>query len=170
MIQESRTAQGSVPTECLQWQVYFATRCPVDLTRIVLCFWLYISRFLLICQWGSPNLTYTFKWFFFLENISEHHLRTVLGTGCSECSLAKIQQTLLNDFLLDFWANVSEVFKQDCLMIAWFKETSFGFEKLREDCMSIFRKVYYPSNKPSIFKKWLILWRKSWAAFLSFCG
>ena len=39
-------------------------------------------------------------------------------------------KTVFNDFFLDFWANVSEVFKKDFLMITWFKETSFGFEKL----------------------------------------
>ena len=73
-------------------------------------FWFYISRFLLICHWESLNLTYTTKWFFFLENISEHHLRAVLGTGCSGCSLAKLQKTVFNDFFLDFWANVSKGF------------------------------------------------------------
>jgi len=88
-----------------------------------------------------------------LENISEHHRRIVLGTGCSRCSLAKQQQAFFNDFLFDFWANVSEVFKQDFLMITWSKETSFGFEKLGEDGKSIFRKLYSLSNEPSIFRK-----------------
>jgi len=58
-----------------------------------------------------------------------------------------------NDFLFDFWANVFEIFKQDFLLITWSKETSFGFEKLREDCKSIFRKLYSSSNKPTIFSK-----------------
>jgi len=93
------------------------------------------------------------KWFFFLENISKHHLRTVPETGCS---LAKQKQTFFNDFLLDFWASVSEVFKQDFLLITWSKETIFGFEKLGEDGKSIFRKLYSPSNKTPIFRKWLI--------------
>jgi len=105
---------------------------------------------------------------FLFGKILEHHLRTVLGTGCSRCSLAKLQQTFFNDFLFDFWANVSEIFKLEFLQITWFKETSFGFEKLGENCKSIFRKLYSSSNKPTIFSKWLILWRKSWAAFLSF--
>jgi len=83
-----------------------------------------------------------------LENISKHHLKTVLGTRCSGCSLAKLQQTFLNDFLLDFWANAYEIFKQDFLLITWSKETIFGFEKLGEDWKSIFRKLYSPSNKP----------------------
>jgi len=65
-------------------------------------------------------------------------------------------------------ANVSKVFKQDFLMITWSKETSFGFEKIGEDWKSIFSKLYSPSNKPSIFSKRLILWRKSWATFLNF--
>jgi len=102
-----------------------------------------------------------------LENISEHHLRTVLRTKCSRCFQAKTAKT---DFFLDFWANVSEFFKQDFLLIIWSKEAIFGFEKLGEDDKSIFRKLYSPSNKPSIFRKWLVLWRKSWATFLSFCG
>ena len=150
----------------------FATRCSVDLTRIVVYFWFYISRFLLICQWGSLNLTYTFKWFFFLKNISEHHLRTVLGIGCFGCTLTKLQKrfSMSMIFSLIFFANVSEVFKQDFLMITWSKETSFDFEKLGEDCKSIFSKLYSPSKKPSIFRKWLILWKKSWAAFMRFCG
>jgi len=67
---------------------------------------------------------------FLFGKISEHHLRTVLGTGCSGCFLAKLQQMFFNDFLFDFWANIYEVFKQDFLMITWSKETSFGFEKL----------------------------------------
>ena len=54
-------------------------------------------------------------------------------------------------FFLDFQANVSEVFKQDFPLIVWSKETIFGFEKLKEDCNTIFRKLYSPSNKPSIF-------------------
>ena len=86
----------------------FASSCPVDSTRVLSCFWFYISRFLLICHWESLNLIYTLRWFFFLESISEHHLRTVSGTGCS---LTTLQQTFFNDFLLDFWANVFEVFK-----------------------------------------------------------
>jgi len=105
-----------------------------------------------------------------LENISEHHLRTVLGTGCSGCSLAKLHKTFFKGFFHDFWTNVSEVFMQDFLLITWPKEIIFGFEKLWKDGKSIFRKLYSPSNKPSIFRKWLILWRKSWAAFLIFCG
>jgi len=88
-----------------------------------------------------------------LENISEHHLRTAMGTGCSGCSLATLQKMIFNDFLLDFWANVSEAFKQDFLMSTSSKGTSFGFEKLGEDCKSIFKKLYSPSNKPSIFRK-----------------
>jgi len=90
---------------------------------------------------------------FLFGKISEHHLRTVLGTGCSGCSLAKLRQMFFNDFLFDFWANVSMVFKQDFLMITWSKETSFGFEKLGEDGKSIFRKLYSLSNKSSIFRK-----------------
>jgi len=109
------------------------------------------------------------KWFLF-ENISEHHLRTVLGTGCSRCYLAKLQKTFFNDFFLNFWANIFEFFKQDFLLITWSKETIFDFEKLGKDGKSIFRKFYSPSNKLLFFKKWLILWRKSWAVFLSFCG
>jgi len=131
----------------------FATRSLVDSTRVFVCYRFYFLRFLLICHWESLNLTYTLKWFFFLENISKHHLRTVPETGCS---LAKQKQTFFNDFLLDFWASVSEVFKQDFLLITWSKETIFGFEKLGEDGKSIFRKLYSPSNKPPIFRKWLI--------------
>ena len=48
--------------------------------------------------------------------------------------------------------------------------TGFGIEKLGEVCKSIFRKFYSPSNKPSIFSKWLILWRKSSATFMSFAA
>ena len=66
-------------------------------------------------------------------------------------------ETFFVNFFLDFWANVSEFFKQDFLLITWSKETIFGFEKFGEDCKSIFRKLYSPSNKPSIFRKWLIL-------------
>ena len=76
----------------------FATRYPVDLTRILVCCRFYFLRFLLICHWESLNLTYTLKWFFFLDNISEYHIRTVLGTGCSRCSLSNLQQTFFNDF------------------------------------------------------------------------
>ena len=77
-------------------------------------------------------------------------------------------KTFFTDFFLDFWANVSELFKQDFLLIIWSKKTIFGFETLGDDGKSIFNKLYSPCNKPSIFRKWLILWRKSWAAFLSF--
>jgi len=106
----------------------------------------------------------------FLENISVHHLRTVLGTRCSGRFQAKTAKTFFTDIFLNFWGNVSEFFKQYFLLIIWSKETIFGFEKLGEDCKSIFRNLYSPSNKPSICRKWLILWRKSWATFLSFCG
>jgi len=58
-----------------------------------------------------------------------------------------------NDFLFDFWTNVSEIFKQDFVMITWYKEIIVGFEKPGEDCKSIFRKLYSPSNQPSIFSK-----------------
>jgi len=67
-----------------------------------------------------------------------------LGTRCSGCSLTKLKKR----FFLDFWANISEFFKQDFLLITWSKETIFGFEKLGEDWESIFRKLYSPSNKP----------------------
>ena len=73
----------------------------------------------------------------FLENISEHHLRTVLGTKCSGCFQAKLQKR----FFTDFWANVAEFFKQDFLLIIWSKETIFGFEKPGENCKFIFRKL-----------------------------
>jgi len=53
-----------------------------------------------------------------------------------------------NDFLFDFLTNVSEVFKQDFLMVTRSKETSFGFDKLGEDGKSIFRKLYSLSNNP----------------------
>jgi len=46
-----------------------------------------------------------------------------------------------NDFFLDFWANISEFFEHDFLLIAWSKETIFGFEKLGEDDKSIFSKL-----------------------------
>jgi len=105
-----------------------------------------------------------------LENISKHHLRTVLGTRCSGCFQAKTTKTFFIDFFLDFWANISEFFKQDFLLIIWSKESIFSFEKLGEDCKSIFSKLYSPSNKPFIFRKWLILWRKSWADLLSLYG
>jgi len=82
--------------------------------------------------------------------------------------LSQICKNIFHRFFPFFWANISEFFKQDFLLIIWSKETIFGFEKLGEDCKSI--KLYSPSNKPSIFRKWLILWRKSWAAFMSFCG
>jgi len=62
-------------------------------------------------------------------------------------------QTFFTHFFLDFLANVSEFFKQDFLLIIWSKESIFGFEKLGEDCKSIFSKLYSPSNKPSIFRK-----------------
>ena len=104
---------------------------------------------------------------FLFGKISEHHPNSS-GNRVFRCSLAKLQQTFFNDFLFDFWANIFETFKQDFLLITWSKETSFGFEKLGEDCKSIFRKLYSSSNKPTIFSKWLILWRKSWTAFLSF--
>ena len=42
---------------------------------------------------------------------------------------------------------------QDFLLIIWSKETIFCFEKLGENGKSIFRKLYSPSNKSSIFKK-----------------
>jgi len=60
--------------------------------------------------------------------------------------------TFFIDFFLDFWANVSEFFKLDFLLITWSKEIIFGFEKLGEDCKSIFRKLYSTSNKPSILE------------------
>ena len=80
----------------------FASSCPVDSTRVLVCYRFYFLRFLLICHWESLNLTYTLKWFFFLENISELHLRTVLGTGCSGCSLAKLQKRFSTIFFHDF--------------------------------------------------------------------
>ena len=59
------------------------------------------------------------------------------------------KQTFLNDFLLDFWANISEVFKaRFFLMITWSKETSFGFEKLGEDCKSIFSNFTLQVTNP----------------------
>jgi len=39
-------------------------------------------------SWSSTH----FKWFFFLENISEHNFRAVLWKRCSGCSLAKLQK------------------------------------------------------------------------------
>jgi len=47
-------------------------------------------------------------------------------------------KTVFDDFFLDFWVNVFEVFKQDLLMIIWSKETSFGFEKNLGRIASIF--------------------------------
>jgi len=52
-----------------------------------------------------------------LENIAEHHLRTVLGTRCSGCFQAKTAKMFFTDFFPHFWANVSEFFKQDFLLI-----------------------------------------------------
>jgi len=67
---------------------YFATRCPVDLTRIVVCFCFYFFRFLLICQRVSLNLTYILKWFFFLEKFqntnSEQGVLGVLYPNCTK--------------------------------------------------------------------------------------
>jgi len=103
-----------------------------------------------------------------LENISKHHLRTVLGTRCSRCFQAKLQKRFFTYFFLDFWANIFEFFKQDFLLIIWSKEVIFGFEKLGEDGKPIFNKLYSPSNNTFIFRKWLNLWRKSWADLLSF--
>jgi len=88
-----------------------------------------------------------------LENISERHIRTVLRTRCSGCFQAKTAKIFFTYFSFDFWANVSEFFKQEFLLVLWSKETTFAFEKLGEDCKSIFSKLYSPSNKPSIFRK-----------------
>ena len=99
---------------------------------------------------------------FLFENISEHYLRTVLGTRCSGCFQAKTAKMFFTDFFLDFWANVSEFLAQDFLLIMCSKETIFGFKKLEEDCKSIFSKLYSPINKPLIFRKW--------ADVLRFCG
>jgi len=60
-----------------------------------------------------------------LKFFLEHHLKTVLGTRCSECFQAKLQKWFFKDFFHDFWANVSEFFKQDFLLITWSKETNF---------------------------------------------
>jgi len=45
----------------------FSTRCPVDSTRVLVCYRFYILRFLLICQSESLDLTFTLKWFFLFE-------------------------------------------------------------------------------------------------------
>jgi len=105
-----------------------------------------------------------------LKSISEHHLRTVLGTRWSGCFQAKTAKTFFTDFFLDFSVNVFEFFAQDFLLLIWSKETIFGFDKIGKDYKFIIIKLYSPSNKSSIFRKWLILWRKSWAAFMSFYG
>ena len=64
---------------------------------------------------------------------------------------SKIVKYVFHRIFLDFWTNVSESFEQDFLLIIWSKETIFNFEKLGEDCKSIFSKLYSLSNKPSIF-------------------
>jgi len=146
-----------------------STRCPVDSTRVLVWYRFYFLRFLLICHWESLNLTYTLKWFLF-GKYSKAPSQNNSGNKVFRVFLSQNCKNVFHRFLLDFWANVSTFFKQDFLLIIWSKETIFGFEKLREDCKSIFSKLYSPSNKPSIFKKWLILWRKSWADVLRFCG
>jgi len=57
-------------------------------------------------------------------------------------------KTVFQRFSLDFWANVSELFKQDFQLITWSKETIFGFKKLGEDCKSIFRNFILQVTNP----------------------
>ena len=92
---------------------YFATRCSIDLTKIVVCFWFYISRFLLICRWGSLNLTYTFKWFFFLEKFQntiseqfwEQGVPGVLQLNCSK-RFSTIFSLILGPMFLRFLSKI----------------------------------------------------------------
>jgi len=59
------------------------------------CFWvLYIFRFLLICQWGSLDLTHILMVFLFGK-----YFRTPYQNS-SENRLAKLQKTFFNDFSL----------------------------------------------------------------------
>ena len=100
--------------------------------------------------------------FFSLKEFSEQCLKTVLRTGCSRCFQAKTAKLIFHDFFLDFWANVSEIFFLiDFLLTAKSKKAISGYEKLGENYKSIFRVLYSPSNKISIFRKWLNLSRKS---------
>ena len=53
---------------CLEQQAVFSTRCPVDSTRVLVCYRFYILRFLLICHLDDLDLTFTLKRFFSLKN------------------------------------------------------------------------------------------------------
>jgi len=68
------------------------------------------------------------KWFLFEKRTPSQNSS---GIRCSGCFQAKTAKMLFTDFFLDFWANVSEFFKKDFLLISWSKKTIFGFEKLR---------------------------------------
>ena len=121
------------------------------------------------CHWQSLNLTNTLKWFLF-----EKYFRT-LSQNNSENRLFRVfsSQNCKNVFHRFFPWFLSQrlwVFVQDFLLIVWSKETIFDLEKLGEDCKSIFSKLYSLGNKPFIFRKSLLLWRKSWVNLLNFCG
>ena len=45
----------------------FSTRCPVDLTRVLVWYRFYFLRFLLICQLEGLHSSFILKWFFFLK-------------------------------------------------------------------------------------------------------
>ena len=63
---------------------YLSTRCPVDSTRVLVWYRFYFLRFLLICKLEGLDLSFTWKWFFFLkyfrtlsQNRSENRVQTV---------------------------------------------------------------------------------------------
>jgi len=146
-----------------------STTCPVDSTRVLVWYMFYFHKFLLICHWESLNLTYTLKWFLF-EKCFRTLSQNSSGNKVFRVFLSQNCKNVFHRFFPWFLGQHLWVFRQDFLLSIWSKEIIFGFEKLEEDCKSIFRKFYSPSNKPSIFSKWLILWRKLWADVLRFCG
>ena len=118
------------------------TRCPIDSTRVLVWYRFYFLRFLLICHWESLNLTYTLKWFFFgkyfralSQNSSGNKVFSVFSS--------QTVKMFFTDFFLDFWANVFEVFIKIFYWLFGPRRLFFGFEKLGEDCKSIFRKTLF---------------------------
>jgi len=53
---------------------------------------------------------------FLFENISEHYLRIVLETGMVRVFLSQNNKNVFHGFLLEFWANVPEIFEKDFLL------------------------------------------------------
>jgi len=129
-----------------------STRYPVDSTRVLVWYRFYFLRFLLICHWESLNLTYTLKWFLFGK-----YFRTLSRNSCENKVFRVFSsqncKNVFHRFFLDFWANVSEVFKQDFSADYLVQGGYFWVWELGEDCKSIFSKLYSSSNKPSTFRK-----------------